>query len=35
MEKEICELKKEINGVKKCADDVSKKCMEIHEERNG
>ena len=29
MEKEISELKKEINGVKKCADDASKKCIEI------
>ena len=29
MEKEISELKKEINGIKKCADDASKKCMEI------
>ena len=29
MEKEISELKKEINGVKKCADDASKKCIEF------
>ena len=31
MEKEIkiSELKKEINGVRKCADDASKKCIEI------
>ena len=29
MEKEISELKMEINGVKKCADDASKKCIEI------
>ena len=29
MEKEINELKKEINGVKKCADDASKKCMKF------
>ena len=29
MEKELSELKKEINGVKKCVDDASKKCMEI------
>ena len=29
MEKEISELKKEINGVKKCADDASKKRIEI------
>ena len=29
IEKEISELKNEINGVKRCADDASKKCMEI------
>ena len=29
MEKELSELKKEINGVWKGADDASKKCIEI------
>ena len=29
MKKEIGELKKEMNGVKKYVDDASKKCMEI------